>query len=77
MEVSVTPASTWSPHGRGALRLQRGHRGDRDFRARCDDPGVEPTLHPTPGASGHAGGITDIRERRFSVTYALTTDRRR
>jgi hypothetical protein len=42
-----------------------------------DDPGVEPTLHLTPGAGGNAGSITDIPQLQFSVTYALTTDRRR
>jgi hypothetical protein len=34
------------------------------------------TLHLTPGAGGRAGGITDITKLQFTVSYALTTERR-
>ena len=44
-------------------------------------PGVGPKrarrLVDESGAGGRAGGITDITHLHFSVTYALTTDRRR
>jgi hypothetical protein len=35
------------------------------------------TRPSTPGAGGCADGITDLPQQQFSVTYALTTDRRR
>lgn len=34
------------------------------------------TLRLTQGAGGGAAGITDITHVEFSVTFALTTDRR-
>jgi hypothetical protein len=38
-----------------------------------DNPGVDPTLHLTPGV----GGATGVPELRVSVTYASTTERGR
>jgi hypothetical protein len=77
MAVSVLPLQPGHRHGRGALRLRRVTVETETAERDVDDPGVEPTLHLTPGAGGRAGGITDIPQLQFSVTYALTTDRRR
>jgi hypothetical protein len=48
-----------------------------DFREYSPAYFSDLTLHLTPGAGGRAGGITDITHLQFSVTYALTTERRR
>jgi hypothetical protein len=48
-----------------------------DFREYSPAYFSDLTLHLTPGAGGGAGGITDIPHLQFSVTYALTTERRR
>jgi hypothetical protein len=48
-----------------------------DFREYSPAYFSDLTLHLTPGAGGRAGGIADITHLQFSVTYALTTERRR
>jgi hypothetical protein len=56
------------PNTSGGARL--------DFREYSPAYFSDLTLHLTPGAGGRAGGITDIPHLQFSVTYALTTERR-